>query len=431
MVKRVIWAITSVYQPSLPSLAKEVVLDSEMERKEIQDLLIYFRGQFDLQELEADRLFLAIEKEVRARALEKNWSLSQSSHILDLVYASIRGYDVLEEFFHDPEITEIMVNAYDKIFIEKKGELFETGRSFVDESRYFDIIQKMVADAGREVNQRNPICDFRLKDGSRVNIVLSPLASKNALTIRRFREKNFSLEDLVDMGSISQESMQFFRALVQAKYNIFICGGTGSGKTTFLNALSMEIDGKERLITIEDARELSFDDKENWVALETRMPNAQGIGQVTIRDLIRTSLRMRPDRIIVGEVRGEEAIDMLQALNTGHDGSFSTGHSNSVQDMQFRLETMILSNSQSLPLQAVRQQIASAIDFFVHLSRFPDRSRRMVSIEEVYWEDGNIAYNPIFVLDDQMQLTYTGKKLRNEEKFKRMGIENPLEELYA
>lgn len=401
--------------------------ENERVEKYLDLFLNDFRNQVDIASLTNEQLVQMIEQKVCEQTPYQSQPLSIQARLIDRIYSSIRGYDVLDEFLDDPEVTEIMVNAFDSIFVEKKGRLCQTGRSFKSKNKYMDIIQKIVSEDGKEVNQRAPICDCRMLDHSRVNVVLSPISAGDAsLTIRRFRSKIYSLDELVENQTISLEICRFLKEAIAAKLNIFISGGTGSGKTTLLNALSNEIDFSERLITIEDSRELNFQNRPNWVSLETRQRSAQGQGEISIRDLIRTSLRMRPDRIIVGEVRGPEAIDMLQSMNTGHDGSISTGHANSIPDMQYRLETMVISGHEGLPLEAIRQQIGAAIDLFIHLSRLPSRKRQVVDIEEVIPGQGQLSYHPIFKkkidsADDQ-PAQYLGEGLIRKEKFLRQGI---------
>lgn len=313
------------------------------------------------------------------------------------IFHSIRRLDVLQDLLEDPEITEIMINGSDTIFIEKKGELRPAGISFSSGEKLLDVIRKIVADCNRVVNESVPIADARLPGGERVNIVLPPVALNGPIvTIRRFPDHPISMKDLISFGSISSEAADFLFLLVRAGYNIFISGGTGSGKTTFLNALSDAIPQDERIITIEDNAELQIRHIPNLVRLEARAANVEGCLPITIRDLIRSSLRMRPDRIIVGEVRGPEAIDMIQAMNTGHDGSMSTGHANSAGDMLSRLETMILMGME-LPVPAIRGQLSSGIDIIVHLGRLRDRSRRLLEIDEVCgMEAGEIRIQPLF-----------------------------------
>lgn len=403
----------------------------KVQNEEFEKMLDHFlkdlRDSVNIAELSDEELILSIEKLICQSPSIKNCNLKLKAKLIDRSYSAIRGYDVLDEFLDDPEVTEIMVNAYDAIFIEKKGQLFQTQRKFKNQEKYMDIIQKIVSEDGKEVNQRVPICDCRMPDNSRVNIVLSPISAGDAsLTIRRFRSKIYSLDELVENQTISPEICRFLKEAVRAKLNIFISGGTGSGKTTLLNALSNEIDFSERLITIEDSRELNFQNRPNWVSLETRTESAGGQGRISIRDLIRCSLRMRPDRIIVGEVRGPEAIDMLQSMNTGHDGSISTGHANSIPDMQYRLETMVISGHEGLPLEAIRQQIGAAIDLFIHLSRLPSRKRQVVDIEEVIPGQGKLEFHPIFKKDlkssDDRPAVFQGERLIRQEKFIRNGI---------
>lgn len=297
----------------------------------------------------------------------------------ELFYA-IRGYDVLEELLLDDEVSEIMVNGYGTVFFEKSGKITLWEKSFASPERLMDVIQKMAAGANRVVNESSPIADTRLPSGCRVNIILPPIALDGpALTIRKFSKRPYTLERLCGMGAISKEACNFLIEAVKEKKNLFISGGTGSGKTTFLNALSEYIPHGERVITIEDAAELQLQGLPNLVRMEVRKATAEGCSEISVRDLIKAALRMRPDRIIVGEVRGGEALDMLQAMNTGHEGSLSTGHANSAKDMISRLETMVL-QAGDMPLYAIRKQIASAVDIFVHLTRFRDGSRGMREI---------------------------------------------------
>lgn len=317
------------------------------------------------------------------------------------VFSEFRGLGVLDTLLSDEDITEIMINGPKDIFVEKKGAIQRVEQTYDDADRLRDVIQRIVRDsgAGREINDANPIVDTRLRDGSRVNIVLSPIARfGHAVTIRKFSKEPMTMEKLLEYESLTPEVAKILEKLVEARYNIFICGGTGSGKTTFLNALSNYIPKTERIITIEDSAELQIVGVDNLISLETRNKNSAGKGEISIRDLIKSSLRMRPDRIVVGEVRGGEALDMLQAMNTGHDGSLSTGHANSTSDMISRLETMVLQGSEGLPLKAIRQQIASAIDIIVHLSRLRDHSRKTMAVSEVIRmdENDNIVIHPLY-----------------------------------
>ena len=310
--------------------------------------------------------------------------LNEKIRISRELFNAFRKLDILQELIEDDEITEIMVNGTDNIFYEKEGRLFRSERRFLSESRLDDVIQQIVGETNRYVNESSPIADARLRDGSRVNVVLKPAAVNGPiLTIRKFPANAVTMERLISLGSLTEEAAQFLKRLVRAKYNIFISGGTGAGKTTFLNALSDFIPKGERIITIEDNAELQIQGVENLVRLEAREPNLEGEGAVTIRDLIRSALRMRPDRIIVGEVRGEETVDMISsAMLNGHSGSMSTGHANSAEDMLHRLETMMMMGI-DLPLQAIQRQIASALDIIIHLGRLRDRSRRVIQIAEV------------------------------------------------
>ena len=336
----------------------------------VKDTKLYIYDNFNLNAMTDAELEEAVEALVNQQLQGLYVPIEQWALIVKQVYSAIRGFGLLDAIMADDDITEVMINGPEDIFIEKKGCLQKLDQSFESESRLEDIVQKIVGLAGREVNQANPIVDTRLPDGSRVNVVLPPIARNGAtVTIRKFSKTPMTIEQLIKFGSITQDIANVLEKLIRAKYNIFICGGTGSGKTTFLNALSNYIPKEERVITIEDSAELQIVGIDNLVSLETRNANASGAGQITIRDLIKSSLRMRPERIVVGEVRGAEALDMLQAMNTGHDGSLSTGHANSTKDMLSRLETMVLQGAEGLPLEAVRQQIASAIDIIIHLSR--------------------------------------------------------------
>lgn len=321
------------------------------------------------------------------------------------LFNAIRRLDLLQELIDDKTVTEIMVNGAEAIFYERDGRIYTWDRHFESREKLEDVIQQIVSRSNRQVNESIPIVDARLKDGSRVNVVLDPVALNGPiLTIRKFPEEAIAMEDLIRWESISQEAAEYLKVLVKAGYNIFISGATSTGKTTFLNVLADYIPKTERVITIEDSAELQIHGIENLVRMEVRQADGDGVSNVTLRDLIRTSLRMRPDRIIVGEVRGEEALDMIQSMNTGHDGSLSTGHANSPQDMLSRLETMALFAS-DIPIQAIRKQIASSIDIIVQLERLRDRSRRVTAIAEVLdcTEDAYIL-NPIFEFHEQDNL---------------------------
>lgn len=317
------------------------------------------------------------------------------------LFDSLRRLDILQIFVDDSSVTEIMINGKDHIFVEQDGRLRELDMGFESTEKLQDVIQQIVAGCNRVVNEASPIVDARLPNGSRVNIVMNPVALNGPIvTIRRFPDKPITMERLLQIRSVSSEAAAFLKKLVQAKYNIFISGGTGSGKTTFLNVLSQYIPPEERVITIEDSAELQLQGLPNLVQLETRNSNVEGCNEITIRDLIKSSLRMRPDRIVVGEVRGAEAIDMLQCMNTGHDGSMSTGHANTGRDMLARLENMVLMGL-DLPLAAIRHQIASGVDIIVHLGRLRDKSRKVLEITELAGcENQEILLNPLYVFEE-------------------------------
>lgn len=359
-------------------------------------------------------------------------SVNDRLYVTNYVFNIMKKFGPLQALLDDKGITEIMINGPDTVFVERRGRLSQADVHFESARQLEDIIQRIVAKVNRTVDMANPICDARLEDGSRVNIVLPPIALNGPIvTIRKFPEKVIQIQDLIQWGSLTREAAQFLQAAVEAKYNIFVSGGTGSGKTTFLNALSNFIPADERIITIEDSAELQITSIPNLVRLETRNANAEGKGAVTIRDLIRSSLRMRPERIVVGEVRGAEALDMLQAMNTGHDGSLSTGHANSPLDMLSRLETMVLTGS-SFPIEAIRQQIGSAIDIIIHLGRLSDKSRRTLEIVELLgYKDGVYQINPLFEFEREEELqngrivgglVRTKNTMQNLHKFEMSGV---------
>ena len=381
------------------------------------------------REMADEEVARLIAEHVDNYAHEHMMTLREREALEQSLFHSLRKLDVLQELLEDTEITEIMVNGADKIFYEKGGHLFESDKHFSSKEKLDDVIQQIAGYSNRMVNEASPIVDARLADGSRVNIVLAPISIDGAaVSIRKFSKKPICMEDLIRMGSISKEAAVFLQNLVIAGYNIFISGGTGSGKTTFLNALSQYIPREERIITIEDSAELRLIDKPNLVRLEARNANTEGVRPIAIRDLIRTALRMRPNRIIVGECRGAEALDMLQAMNTGHDGSLSTGHANTCSDMLNRLETMVRMGME-LPLPAIRSQIASGIDILVHLGRLRDGRRCVLSIAEVVgMRDGEIRMEELFSYRDGQEgvsgrgsLIRTGT-LQNAEKLLRAGI---------
>ena len=396
-------------------------MDFEKEQQLVAELKRIVTETMSLKNVTDEELEDKVEDLVNQHLGDQYCSIEQRVSIVEQVYSSIRGFGLLDTIIKDETITEVMINGPENIFIEQNGRLFKLDRQFESQRKLEDVIQRIVGLAGREVNQANPICDTRLPDGSRVNVVLPPVALCGpTVTIRKFSKDPMTIEKLIAYGSLTQEIADKLEILVKAKYNIFICGGTGSGKTTFLNALSNYIPKDERVITIEDSAELQIKGIDNLVSLETRNANTAGAGAITIRDLIKSSLRMRPERIVVGEVRGGEALDMLQAMNTGHDGSLSTGHANSVHDMLSRLETMVLQGAAGLPLEAIRQQIASAVDIIIHLSRLRDKSRKTMEICEVVgYENGQILLNTLYKFEEDENSTLdkvSGSLKRTENK---------------
>lgn len=396
----------------------------EKLRSDIMAALDLSREQND------EEIYRFIETEVEEYSKNNLLTLKEREQLEHLLFNSLRKYDAIQELLEDADVTEIMINGASNIFYEKKGKLFQAQTYFSSEQKLSDVIQQMAGNSNRMVNEASPIVDTRLADGSRVNIVLSPISIDGAaVSIRKFPKTPILMEDLIRIGSITEEAAAFLKVLVAAGYNIFISGGTGSGKTTFLNALSQYIPREERIITIEDSAELRLVDKPNLVRLETRNQMFDGVKPITIRDLIRTALRMRPERIVVGECRGEEALDMLQAMNTGHDGSLSTGHANSCRDMLSRLETMVLMGME-LPLAAIRNQIASGLDILVHLGRMRDKSRKVLAITEVIgMQDGEIVLKDLYrYVEKSPDVEMVCGKLQqmgtlfNQEKCKRAGI---------
>ena len=411
---------------------------TDIELKDfIKETKSYIYDNFNLTSMGDVELEESIEQLIEQQLDGIYVSIEQRALITQQIFSSIRGFGVLDTILEDDNITEVMINGPDNVFVEMNGKLRKIDQTFENERQLEDIVQKVVGLAGREVNQANPIVDTRLPDGSRVNVVLPPIALNGAtVTIRKFSKTPMTVEQLIKYGSITPEIAEVLELFVRAKFNIFICGGTGCGKTTFLNAVSNFIPKDERVITIEDSAELQITGIENLVRMETRTANASGKGAVNIRDLIKSSLRMRPERIIVGEVRGGEALDMLQAMNTGHDGSLSTGHANSTKDMLSRLETMVLQGAEGLPLEAIRQQIASAIDIIIFLSRMRDKTRKTMEITEVVgYENGEIILNPLYVFEEDEnsqvnkvsgELKRTKNKLINDIKFKMTGIDREI-----
>lgn len=363
----------------------------------------------------------SIDVQLKQYMREVYCELAQCQEIRKRIFNSLRKLDVLQELVEDESITEIMVNGPEHIFIEREGRIQFTETKFESREKLEDVIQKIVSSTNRVVNESNPIVDSRLEDGSRVNVVLYPIARNGPiLTIRKFPDEPITIETLIALGSMSEEIAEFLRKLVVARYNIFISGGTGSGKTTFLNALSNFIPNDERIITIEDSAELQIRQVANLVSLEVRNANVEGSNAVSIRDLIKSALRMRPDRIILGEVRDSAAIDLLSAMNTGHDGSLSTGHANSSEDMLYRLETLVLMGL-DIPLPAVRRQIVSALDIIVHLGRLRDKTRKVLEISEVLeCRNGEIVLNPLYCFQEESVMEeekVIGSLRRTENQF--------------
>ncbi len=382
-------------------------MTKEEEKKLIDEVRQFIVESCPLSQLSDDELEGRIEAAVTKKLNGRYCAISQKVSIAQQVYSAIRGLGILDSILKDNSITEVMINGPGHIFVERNGKVQRIEETFENEKRLEDIIQRIVGTAGREVNQSSPIVDARLEDGSRVNVVLPPISLVGpVVTIRKFSKTPMTVGQLIKYGSITEKIADVLRILVEAKYNIFIAGGTGSGKTTFLNALSNFIPKDERIITIEDSAELQIANIANLVSLETRNANSAGVGQVSMRDLIKASLRMRPERIIVGEVRGGEALDMLQAMNTGHDGSLSTGHANSTADMLSRLETMVLQGSSGMPLAAIQMQIASALDIIIHLSRLRDHTRKTMAITEVLdVQNGQIQLNPLYLFEEDASST--------------------------
>lgn len=386
-------------------------------------------NKFDLtRNLSDEEIYSFIDNEIIETGRQQFISLTDKERLRYILFNSIRGYDILQELLDDQNITEIMINGPDDIFIERNGLLEKSEIHFSSPEKLQDIIQQIVSEANRRVNEASPIADARLYDGSRVNIVLNPVALNGpAVTIRKFPDTPLSMNDLIQFGTLTHETADFLHLLVLSGYNIFVCGGTGSGKTTFLNVLSDFIPSSERVITIEDSAELQLHIP-NIVKLEARQANTDGKNEITIRDLIRSSLRMRPNRIIVGEIRGAEALDMLTAFNTGHDGSMSTGHGNSPRDMLRRIETMVLMGV-DMPVSSIKGQIASAIDIIVFLGRMRDHSRRVLEITEIAdFTDNEIILNPLYIFKESGStqkvtgsLQKTGNSLKDITKIQMSG----------
>ncbi len=394
-----------------------------MSRQNFQTLRGLLMEKLDLaRELSDEEILEEIDTLILEKMRDSCLSLKEKVQLRQELFHSVRKLDVLQELIEDETVTEIMVNGPDAIFVERAGKLSRWEKTFTSGEKLQDVIQQIVGKCNRVVNESMPIVDARLENGARVNAVVRPVALNGPiLTIRRFPDTPITMEKLIALGSLPVECAEFLKALVRAKYSMVIGGGTGSGKTTFLGALSNFIPSDERLITIEDNAELKIQGIENLVRLEAKMANTEGASSVTIRDLIKTALRMRPDRIVVGEVRGGEAVDMLQALNTGHEGSLSTAHANSAEDMLSRLETMTLMGV-DLPLEAIRRQIASGVDILIHLGRMRDKSRKVLEITEVCgFEDHEIKTRTLYRWQEGKGLVQTAALL-NREKLVRAGV---------
>lgn len=395
-----------------------------MNRETFQAIRDLLMEKLDMSREMTDREILdEIDQLILNRMRDSYISLNEKLQLRQELFYSVRKLDVLQELIEDETVTEIMVNGPDAIFVERGGRLGKWDKSFTSREKLEDVIQQIAGRCNRVINESMPIVDARLENGARVNAVISPVALNGPiLTIRRFPDTPITMDRLIALGSLTCECARFLKALVRARYSIVIGGGTGSGKTTFLGALSDYIPEDERIITIEDNAELKIQGVENLVRLEAKMANMEGTVSVSIRDLIKTALRMRPDRIVVGEVRGGEAVDMLQALNTGHEGSLSTAHANSARDMLSRLETMTLMGV-DLPLEAIRRQIVSGVDILIHLGRMRDKTRKVLEITEVCgYEKNEIITRTLFRREEDLELVQVSELL-NREKLARAGVE--------
>ena len=395
-----------------------------MNRETFQAIRDLLMEKLDMSREMTDREILdEIDQLILNRMRDSYISLNEKLQLRQELFYSVRKLDVLQELIEDETVTEIMVNGPDAIFVERGGRLGKWDKSFTSREKLEDVIQQIAGRCNRVINESMPIVDARLENGARVNAVISPVALNGPiLTIRRFPDTPITMDRLIALGSLTCECARFLKALVRARYSIVIGGGTGSGKTTFLGALSDYIPEDERIITIEDNAELKIQGVENLVRLEAKMANMEGTVSVSIRDLIKTALRMRPDSIVVGEVRGGEAVDMLQALNTGHEGSLSTAHANSARDMLSRLETMTLMGV-DLPLEAIRRQIASGVDILIHLGRMRDKTRKVLEITEVCgYEKNEIITRTLFRREEDLELVQVSELL-NREKLARAGVE--------
>ena len=400
---------------------------SEEKRYLYEELMDEFSLNQELTDNEINHL---IEDAIIRRSREKGYTLEEKQFLKKELFYSFRKLDVLSHLLEDEDVSEIMINGKDHLFIEKKGKLYRVTETFSSEESLRNIIQQIVSSCNRIVNETTPIVDARLEDGSRVNVVLPPIALDGAvMTIRKFPKDFFTMDKLIQMNSITEEVALFLKKLVEARYNIFISGGTGCGKTTFLNVLSNYIPEDERIITIEDSAELQIRQVKNIVRLETRNANVEGENAIEMSALIKSALRMRPDRIIVGEVRDAAAMDMANSMLTGHDGSISTGHGNSAKEMLLRLETMILMGY-DMPILAIRQQLSAAIDVVIHLGRLRDNSRKVMEVSEILGvENGEIVLNPIYIFEETREENgvVQGKwikknKLKNIKKLQQKGF---------
>jgi pilus assembly protein CpaF len=425
-----------------PSAASQTIASragQDAIKKHLHYLLIEEMGtEIDSDESTNGEMRAKIERKLRQLLDQESTPLSGEDRreIISDVIDNILGYGPIQPFLEDTEITEVMVNNPDTIFIERHGKIVQTDRRFIDKDHLLRVIDKIVSQVGRRIDEASPMVDARLPDGSRVNAIIHPLAINGPmLTIRRFSTDPYTVEDLIGFGSMTRAFADFIEACVRGRLNILISGGTGTGKTTLLNVVSQYVPGDERVVTIEDAAELRLQ-QQHVLRLESRPPNIEGKGEVTIRDLVRNSLRMRPDRIIVGEVRGAEALDMLQAMNTGHEGSLSTIHANSPRDALSRLETMVLMAGFDLPVRAIREQTSSALDLIIQVGRMGDGSRKVVKVAEVEGMEGDtIVMQDVFYLDYSMGIaedgTYlgrlkgTGIRPKCMEKLDARGIEVP------
>ena len=384
-------------------------------REEIRQRIL--EGMDLSRDIDDEEIRRIIRREIIHAARDRPLAIYERVRLERELFNSLRKLDALQELLDMPGVTEIMINGPDRIFVEENGRLKKSPISFSSAEKLYDVIQQIVAENNRVVNESSPIVDTKLMDGSRVNVILPPVSVDGAtVTIRRFPEERIDMEKLISIGSINSEIADFLRDLVVSGYNIFVCGGTGSGKTTFLNALTDYVPRDERVITIEDSAELQIRGVDNLVRLETRNATLEGKLEIKIRDLVKAALRMRPDRIVVGECRGAEALEVLTAANTGHDGTLSTGHANSCRDMVSRLETMVLMASDvDLPLTAIRKQIASGIDIFIHLGRLRSGERKLLEIAEVMgMEDDEVILSTLYAYEESED---DGKWIKKEDLF--------------